>query len=123
MPVAKPEWGVKRICQSCAVKFYDLKRSPINCPKCGARFNPEALLKSRRSRPPTPAKTAKPEPAAASGQTPGGTETKAESNENEAKDDTASKDGENDDTVLVDTPEGGGDDIAKVASTDVKKDD
>jgi uncharacterized protein (TIGR02300 family) len=48
MPVAKPEWGVKRVCQSCAAKFYDLGRSPITCPKCAAPFDPEALLKSRR---------------------------------------------------------------------------
>ncbi len=60
--MAKPEWGVKRVCQSCAAKFYDLKRSPITCPKCNAPFDPEALLKSRRSRP-SPAKAAKPAPA------------------------------------------------------------
>jgi len=64
MSVAKPEWGVKRVCQSCAVKFYDLNRSPITCPKCAAPFDPEALLKSRRSRPAPPAKVAKPEPVA-----------------------------------------------------------
>ncbi len=58
--MAKPEWGVKRLCQSCATKFYDLGRSPIACPQCGARFDPEALLKSRRSRP-----TAVPKPAKA----------------------------------------------------------
>ncbi|MEE8500438.1 MAG: TIGR02300 family protein [Kiloniellales bacterium] len=58
--MAKPEWGIKRICQSCAAKFYDLGRSPIACPQCGARFDPEALLKSRRSRPAAPAKPAKP---------------------------------------------------------------
>ncbi len=57
--VAKPEWGVKRLCQSCATKFYDLGRSPIACPQCGARFDPEALLKSRRSRPTAAAKPAK----------------------------------------------------------------
>ncbi len=45
--VAKPEWGVKRLCQSCETKFYDLGCSPIACPQCGARFDPEALLKSR----------------------------------------------------------------------------
>ncbi len=44
--VAKPEWGIKRVCQSCATKFYDLGRSPIACPQCDARFDPEALLKS-----------------------------------------------------------------------------
>ena len=54
--MAKPEWGIKRVCQSCATKFYDLGRSPIACPQCGARFDPEALLKSSRSRPTAPAK-------------------------------------------------------------------
>ncbi len=49
--VAKPEWGVKRLCQSCATKFYDLSRSPIACPQCGARFDPEALLKSAPAKP------------------------------------------------------------------------
>ena len=58
--MAKPEWGVKRLCQSCATKFYDLSRSPIACPQCGARFDPEALLKSRRSRPTAAPKPAKP---------------------------------------------------------------
>ncbi len=58
--MAKPEWGVKRLCQSCATKFYDLGRSPIACPQCGARFDPEALLKSRRSRPTAVPKPAKP---------------------------------------------------------------
>ncbi len=57
--MAKPEWGVKRLCQSCATKFYDLGRSPIACPQCGARFDPEALLKSRRSRPAAATKPAK----------------------------------------------------------------
>ena len=30
--MAKPEWGIKRVCQSCATKFYDLGRSPIAYP-------------------------------------------------------------------------------------------
>ena len=63
--MAKPEWGVKRLCQSCATKFYDLGRSPIACPQCGARFDPEALLKSRRNRP-----TAAPKPAKAPAKAP-----------------------------------------------------
>ena len=49
--MSKPEWGTKRMCQSCGVKFYDLRRSPIVCPSCGATFDPEALLRSRRTRP------------------------------------------------------------------------
>jgi uncharacterized protein (TIGR02300 family) len=48
--VAKAEWGLKRTCQSCGAKFYDMNRSPIVCPKCGAAFDPEALLKARRTK-------------------------------------------------------------------------
>ena len=54
--VAKPEWGLKRVCQSCAAKCYGLGRSPIACPQCGTRFDPEAPLNSCRSRPAAPAK-------------------------------------------------------------------
>lgn len=48
--MAKPEWGEKRICQSCKAIFYDMKRSPIVCPKCSTEFNPEAGKKQRRSK-------------------------------------------------------------------------
>jgi uncharacterized protein (TIGR02300 family) len=51
LPVANPEWGTKRICQNCGTKFYDLQREPIVCPKCQTEFDPEAFLKTRRSRP------------------------------------------------------------------------
>ena len=36
--MAKPELGVKRQCQSCGAKFFDLNRDPIVCPKCGTVF-------------------------------------------------------------------------------------
>jgi uncharacterized protein (TIGR02300 family) len=36
--VAKPELGSKRLCASCAAKFYDLNKTPITCPKCGTLF-------------------------------------------------------------------------------------
>jgi len=48
--VAKPEWGTKRICQNCGTKFYDLQREHIVCPKCQTEYDPEAFLKTRRSR-------------------------------------------------------------------------
>jgi len=48
--VSKPEWGLKRSCQSCGARFYDLLRSPIICPKCGAEFDPLANLRPRRGR-------------------------------------------------------------------------
>lgn len=58
--MSQPDWGTKRICQSCATKFYDFGKSPIACPKCSAVFDPEILLKSRRSRPAAPPKPSKP---------------------------------------------------------------
>jgi uncharacterized protein (TIGR02300 family) len=50
--MVKPEWGVKRICHSCGAPFYDLRHDPIVCPKCGSEYDPEAILKSRRTRAP-----------------------------------------------------------------------
>jgi uncharacterized protein (TIGR02300 family) len=41
---------MKRTCQGCGVRFYDLLRDPIYCPKCGSLYDPEAVLKSRRTR-------------------------------------------------------------------------
>jgi uncharacterized protein (TIGR02300 family) len=47
--VVKQEWGFKRACQGCGVRFYDLAKSPIICPKCSSVFDPEYFVKSRRS--------------------------------------------------------------------------
>lgn len=47
----KDEWGAKRTCPSCGVRFYDLKRSPIVCPKCGESFDPAELARPRRAKP------------------------------------------------------------------------
>ena len=63
--MAKPEWGAKHTCQNCAVKYYDLQRSPIVCPKCKTAFNPDALLRSRRSKPAAPEKAPAAVPAVA----------------------------------------------------------
>ncbi len=46
----KPELGTKRVCPSCAARFYDLQKRPIECPKCSFAFEPELLLKQRRTR-------------------------------------------------------------------------
>ena len=48
--MANPEWGAKHICHSCGMRYYDLQRSPIICPKCNTQYDPEAFLKSRRTR-------------------------------------------------------------------------
>lgn len=49
--VAKPEWGMKRVCPNCGARYYDMHREPVMCPKCGAAYDPETLLKTRRARP------------------------------------------------------------------------
>ena len=36
--MAKPELGIKRLCASCGVKFYDLNKTPIVCPKCSTVY-------------------------------------------------------------------------------------
>ena len=48
--MAKPEWGVKRICSACNVKYYDLNRSPIICPSCGTEFDPYFFLKAKKGK-------------------------------------------------------------------------
>ena len=30
--------GMKRTCQSCDERFYDLEKTPVLCPHCGAKF-------------------------------------------------------------------------------------
>lgn len=46
--MAKSEWGMKRTCLECGAPFYDLKKKNINCPKCGAAFDPAPPAKPKR---------------------------------------------------------------------------
>ncbi len=48
--MVKPTWGIKRTCQSCAARFYDLNKAPIKCPKCGRGHDREDFIKVRRGR-------------------------------------------------------------------------
>jgi uncharacterized protein (TIGR02300 family) len=48
--MAKAELGIKRLCGSCGMRFYDFKRCPIICPGCSAEFDPNHIVKSRKSR-------------------------------------------------------------------------
>ncbi len=48
--MAKPELGTKRECPECAVKYYDLGRSPCACPKCGTSFEPDVAPPSRAAK-------------------------------------------------------------------------
>jgi len=48
--VVKASWGIKRTCQNCGARFYDLNKSPIKCPKCGREHDREDFVKVRRGR-------------------------------------------------------------------------
>ena len=49
--MAKPEWGIKRTCQVCGKKYYDLNKSPIICPCPEAvEFDPNDYLKTRKGK-------------------------------------------------------------------------
>ncbi len=45
--MARPELGVKRACQACGAKFYDLSKTPIVCPKCATVFVVPAAFAGR----------------------------------------------------------------------------
>ena len=108
--MAKLQWGTKRVCQSCATKFYDFSRTPIVCPKCGVTFDPETLLKARRSRPPSASKPVKeappPKPAKDS-----------EEDDIDIDDDIEDiEDTDDEDAVLEDSSDLEGDDVTDVVS-------
>lgn len=47
--MAKQEWGTKRLCPSCGVKYYDLRRNPVTCPKCDSAYPTPPASKARRA--------------------------------------------------------------------------
>tara|TARA_Y100001954_G_C15337533_1_gene372927 strand:- start:48 stop:470 length:423 start_codon:yes stop_codon:yes gene_type:complete len=48
--MSNEEWGIKRVCPSCSIKYYDFNKNPVICPKCQFEFDPDLLLKSRKGR-------------------------------------------------------------------------
>jgi hypothetical protein len=48
--VVKLEWGSKRTCGGCSARFYDLRKSPIACPKCGTVLELHAVGRGKRGR-------------------------------------------------------------------------
>lgn len=38
--------GMKHLCPECAIKYYDLKKPVVACPKCGAKPKTVRVLKS-----------------------------------------------------------------------------
>jgi uncharacterized protein (TIGR02300 family) len=58
--VAKPELGTKRLCGHCGVKFYDLNKDPIVCPKCHTVMELSAITARARPEPATLPRAAAP---------------------------------------------------------------
>lgn len=48
LPLAKPEWGTKRICHNCGARFYDLRREPAVCPSCNTVAEPGRQARPKR---------------------------------------------------------------------------
>lgn len=46
--MSKPARGTKRVCPSCAARFYDLDRSPIVCPVCQSAYQVSPSRRSER---------------------------------------------------------------------------
>ncbi|SMH57796.1 TIGR02300 family protein [Azospirillum agricola] len=122
--MAKPEWGVKRICPSCGARYYDMRKDPPVCPSCGAQFDPEALLKSRKARP-APAddtkKAAVVEDEDAESETEDSEAAELEGSDDEVsvEDIEEADDAEDEDDVLIeDTSELGEDDMDEVVDVE-----
>ena len=47
--MAKAQLGIKRVCLSCNMRFYDFGRSPIICPGCGTEFDPQRYTKNQKN--------------------------------------------------------------------------
>jgi hypothetical protein len=45
----KLEWGRKIYCPSCAMHFYDLRRTKLMCPVCNREFDKTDLTHSKQS--------------------------------------------------------------------------
>ena len=109
--MSKPEWGTKRTCLSCGAKFYDLRKSPIVCPSCGATYDPEGLAKPRRTRNAKPAKPEPPAPKKAKAAEEADAELEAEGEDiADLPDDDIEIDDSEDDSVLVDVDDDDDDD-------------
>lgn len=94
----KPELGKKRQCPSCSARFYDMRRSPIVCPSCGAQFEADMITRAKRSR-------SKPKPEA---EEPEAAESEVEETG------TAAEEEEDYEDVIEDADELGEDDLSEV---------
>lgn len=50
MSAASDARGLKRVCVSCGIRFYDFNKRPIECPNCDTEFTGEIKVKGRRGK-------------------------------------------------------------------------
>ena len=48
--MSKADLGEKQTCPECEAKFYDLKKNPAICPKCGHTFDPLAAITAKHGK-------------------------------------------------------------------------
>ena len=106
--MVKPELGLKRLCVSCAARFYDLGRAPAVCPKCGTE-QPVAQPRVRRSGNVVELRKPKKPPVADDAEADAETETEGDEAEEGVLEDTSDLEDDEDDalgTELEVEPEG-----------------
>lgn len=107
----KPEWGIKRTCQDCGTKFYDMRKPEIVCPKCGAAFS-AVVAKPRRAPKAEPKPVPAPKKAAPK---KSADDSEIEDDDLELDDVDLDDDDEDDDEVIEDASDlGGDDDVSEV---------
>jgi uncharacterized protein (TIGR02300 family) len=124
--VAKPELGIKRLCASCGVKFYDLSKTPIVCPKCSTVYEvtlPRAKSDGRGAAAAAAATTV-PEPEAAETETVSLEEADAEASGHgkaevpetvdDIEVDEPIEDDDDDDSTFIPDEEEGDDDVTDI---------
>lgn len=121
--MVKAEWGTKRTCQACSVRYYDFNRSPVLCPACGVTFEAD-VSKTRRTR--TRAVAAEPAAEVVKDEAEAVEEVEAEKEADAAVDvEVVAAEADTDTAALEDTDELGDDDVVEevIAETDVDDED
>lgn len=119
--MAKPELGVKRQCQSCATKFYDLNKDPIVCPKCGAIFHVAAISRGPARAEEEEIEVEKESPETVSLEEVEETESAAETID--VDDDVEIDDAGGEDDTFLEEEEGEDDDVAGLIDGDIESDE
>lgn len=113
--MANPDLGEKRVCSDCGAKFFDLKKRPVVCPKCGFSYDPDSVPKR-------PARKAAPTPKPEEAKDKDGDEDADENVETESDEDSLSSDeGDQKELSLDDAAplmSSGGDDEEATADSD-----